>query len=70
MIKCNQKPSCDNPPAYRYTWPGQDEAYICFKHAAWLDQVANAMGTYLQLFPLTAQDYLNAEKSDEQKGEK
>lgn len=49
---CNQK-GCDNPGAFRFTWPGRDEATICEEHAPKLRGVASAMGLYLQLIPTT-----------------
>lgn len=49
--KCNQV-SCEEPGAYRFTWPGLDEATICEKHVAKLRGVAAAMGLYLQVVPL------------------
>ena len=52
LTKCNQKPACANPPAYRFTWAGQDEAAICEEHAAKLRSICAAMGYYCQLIPL------------------
>lgn len=49
---CNQK-GCEKPAAFRYTWPGQDEAGICLIHAEQLSAVAAAMGLYVQLIPLS-----------------
>jgi hypothetical protein len=43
---------CDAPAAYRYTWPGHDEGFICEEHAPKLRAVAQAMGLYLQLIPV------------------
>ena len=54
LTKCNQKPACANPPAYRFTWAGQDEAAICEEHAAKLRNISAAMGYYCQLIPLAA----------------
>ena len=56
-MKCNQK-GCDGPPAFRFTWPGKDEAFICAIHAIKMEQVAGAMGLYLQMVALTAEDYV------------
>lgn len=50
-MKCNQQ-ECDENAAYRFTWPGRDEASICDKHAPQLESVASAMGMYIQLIPL------------------
>lgn len=42
---------CAARAAYRYTWPGRDESFICEEHAAKLRAVAEAMGLHLQLIP-------------------
>lgn len=56
-MKCNQE-GCDSPPAFRFTWPGRDEACICAIHALKLRGVAGAMGLYVQMVPLTPDDYI------------
>lgn len=43
---------CENPAAYRYTWPGKDEAVACVMHASGIATVAKAIGLHLQLIPL------------------
>ena len=48
---CKQN-GCTESAEYRYTWPGQDESYICGIHAIKLTNIANAMGLHLQLIPL------------------
>lgn len=40
---------CQNPGAYKYTWPGRNEAHICELHVVKLRSVANAMGLYIQI---------------------
>jgi hypothetical protein len=40
---------CGKDAAYRYTWPGRDESFICEEHSAKLRAVADAMGLHLQL---------------------
>jgi hypothetical protein len=51
--QCSQNsPHCLEAPAYRYTWPGQDEAFICATHAPKLRAVAKAIGYYVQMIPL------------------
>ena len=47
---------CEQQAAYRYTWPGHDESYICEEHSKKLLAVAGAMGMYIQLIPLDADD--------------
>ena len=44
--------TCENDAVYRFTWPGQDESFICEDHVKWLQNVANAMGLHLQIIPL------------------
>lgn len=43
---------CEAAAAYRYTWPGRDESFICETHSEKLRMVANAMGLPLQIIPL------------------
>lgn len=50
MAICNQE-ACQNPAGYRFTWPGQDEAFICQDHVAWLKKIAAAMSLHLQVIP-------------------
>lgn len=52
-MKCNQA-GCENKAAYRFTWPGRDEAGICEQHSTKLRGVAHAMGMHVQLIPLSA----------------
>lgn len=47
---------CEMIPMFRYTWPGQGEAFSCYAHALQLSGIANAMGFYLQLIPLTPEE--------------
>ncbi|RJX17560.1 MAG: hypothetical protein C4575_13025 [Desulforudis sp.] len=44
---------CQEQALFRYTWPGQDEKFICLTHAVSLRNIANAMGLFLQLIPLS-----------------
>lgn len=50
-MKCNQV-NCNEPAAYRFTWPGRDEEPICKKHVVKLELVAHALGFPLQIIPL------------------
>ncbi len=43
---------CDKDAKYRFTWPGNDESYICEKHVEKLRNVAKAMGFHLQVMPI------------------
>lgn len=47
---------CENSAKYRYTWTGRDEALICDVHVGKLQAVANAIGLYLQIIPLSEED--------------
>ena len=60
---CNQK-NCDQPAAFRFTWPGQDEAGICIDHVATLQNIAAAMGLHLQVIPLTVPGLDKESKSE------
>ena len=44
---------CGQQALFRYTWPGRDTSYICLDHALDLKVIANALGLYLQLIPLS-----------------
>ncbi len=48
--------TCPEPAAYRYTWPGRDEAGICEEHSGHMRGVARAMGLHLQLIPLDEEE--------------
>lgn len=53
--QCNQRDGiirCENLGLYRFTWPGQDESFICESHVGKLRAVAAAMGLPLQIIPL------------------
>lgn len=43
---------CGKDAVYRYTWPGQNENFICQEHSEFLERVADAMGLPLQLIPM------------------
>ena len=43
---------CEQKAVRRFTWPGQDESFICQEHLPKLQRVADAMGMHLQLIPL------------------
>ena len=47
---------CENLATHRYTWPGNDEQLICDEHLPKLQAVANCMGFYLQVIPLSEAD--------------
>lgn len=49
--QCGQH-NCENTGAFRYTWPGRDEDYVCEAHVGWLQRVAGAIGMHLQVLPL------------------
>jgi len=43
---------CKNIAIYRYTWPGEQESFVCSDHYMKLTAIANAIGLPLQLIPL------------------
>jgi len=47
---------CGNRAFYRYTWPGRDESYICTEHVNGLRALADAIGMYLQVIPLSHEE--------------
>jgi len=53
--RCSQE-GCNQPSAYRYTWPGNDEAGVCEAHVGWVKSVAEGLGLHLQVTPLEAKD--------------
>ena len=50
------KPLCNKPAVYRYTWPGRNEAFICEQHAQGIRVISNAMGFYVQLIEVEPED--------------
>jgi hypothetical protein len=40
---------CLNPGAFKFTWPGRNEAHICATCVENLKAIAAAMGMYLQI---------------------
>lgn len=46
---------CGADAAFRYTWPGSDEALVCTTCAIKLKMVANAIGLHLQFIPGVAE---------------
>jgi len=48
---CNQH-NCTNKGAFRFTWPGKDEQYVCEQHVGQLLGIVEAMGMHLQVIPL------------------
>jgi hypothetical protein len=50
-MKCNQQ-GCPNPALARYTWPGKEEAGICFAHLPKLKATAEAIGLKLPIHVL------------------
>ena len=51
LTQCNQA-GCEQPAAFRFTWPGRDEAGICTEHERKMRGVAAAMGLYVQTIPI------------------
>ncbi len=48
---CNQA-GCENKSAFRFTWPGEDEAGICPDHINKLLGITRAMGLHVQVIPI------------------
>jgi hypothetical protein len=43
---------CEAPVFSRFTWPRQDEQYVCLLHTMKLIEISNGMGMHLQIIPL------------------
>lgn len=52
-------PKCEKIAAYRYTWPMNEEKYICEDHVLKLHATAKAMGLYLQIIPMTVSEIIS-----------
>jgi hypothetical protein len=61
--RCNQV-NCDKDAAYRFTWPGRDEDFICKEHAPQLQAIASAMGMYIQIILLQTEAILKTEGAE------
>jgi hypothetical protein len=57
--------NCKQQAVFRYTWPGKDENFICIEHGLKLQRIAQAMGLYIQLIPLSEDERLKANCSQE-----
>jgi len=44
---------CGNKADFRYTWPGRCEEGACTEHSVGLIAIANALGFFLQLIPVS-----------------
>jgi len=55
-----QTARCQQQAAFRYTWPGRDERFICLEHARQLRNVATTVGLYVQLIPLSEDEQAQA----------
>lgn len=62
LLKCNQQ-DCTLLPSFRFTWPGRDEAAICFPHKLYAEGIAAAMGFHLQFIALTPEQMFEAERA-------
>lgn len=51
-MKNNESVQCKEKATLRYTWPGQNEDYVCIGCATKLNMLAGAMGFNLQLLTL------------------
>ena len=60
---------CNNPPFFRFTWPGKDEDYICAIHALEMERVIKSMGLHVQFIRLSLDemvDHTCCQKSQEE----
>ena len=49
---------CDQQALFRYTWAGRNESFCCLEHAQQLQGVAQAIGYYVQLIPLSGDEQM------------
>jgi hypothetical protein len=68
-IMCRQD-GCRAYAAYRYTWPGKPESFICESHKLNAERIAAAIGMPLEFKMLTPGDHSGPEgmKSLEDQG--
>jgi len=59
---------CDMTVMFRYTWPGRDEVFVCFAHAAQAVLVASAMGFHLQIHQVDIDDMVSQVCSQKHSG--
>ena len=51
-----EQTKCNNPPIFKYTWPGKCEDYVCSAHMMSLGYLVSQMGLYLEFIPLSPYD--------------
>ncbi len=49
---------CPNKAAYRYTWAGQDESFVCEEHEMQIKGIADALGYHCQTIPIIGYELL------------
>ena len=57
MKMCCQK-DCQELAFFRYTWAGKDESFCCPVHAMQVARIAEAIGYYVQMIPLTMDEMM------------
>lgn len=55
-VICRQD-GCKNYAATKYTWPGRDQSAVCAEHLPKLLGVANAIGLYVQVLPISVEEH-------------
>jgi hypothetical protein len=55
----NKVSRCTNPAIVRYTWPGQNECYVCAIHALGIQKIACSMGLVIQFMHLTVSEMVD-----------
>lgn len=46
------KEICGKVATHRFTWPGNDETFICENHLSWMKQIVAAMSMHLQIIDI------------------
>lgn len=54
QLKCDQKPPCPEPAAFRMSWPGSAVRLICKPHAEKARAIAKVLGFAVTLEPVEA----------------
>ncbi len=61
---------CQEQALFRYTWAGRNESFCCLTHAQQIQGVAQAMGYYVQLIPLSGDEQLKVTCQNEVRANK
>jgi len=66
----NERTKCNQQALFRYTWAGRDESFCCLEHAQQLQGVAQVIGYYVQLIPLSGDEQMKVSCQQEVRANK